>query len=290
MYFLNETFSTPFFCLLKTVITLKHVTELLWFIYLFICLFIYNTTWYIKVHMKLKCTTPFTFIMHFSGYTVLNSLVHIIPRKSTFIIFYQNTITSETTFLSADITNPFFSSSPSTTWLHFSMQFNWKNLLNICFPYWISYFTWQYVKLSKTSCIPCWLQVIFPVSVAVVWLCVSNQLHCFICIQHLWFCPSARNYLQFVLLNSGYTWWTESHLSLALCFNEKQWYSFGPFSPPGGAVSGEWRPVSVWASVRCCCSLTQDRHDCVRRTGLRSASQDQPYPPSAGVDQPARPG
>ncbi len=57
--------------------------------------------------------------------------------------------------------------------------------------------------------------------------------------------------------------------------------------PTGGALSGEWRPVSIWASVRCCCPSPQDRHDCIWHTGLRPDPQNQPFTPTAGVDQPA---
>lgn len=57
--------------------------------------------------------------------------------------------------------------------------------------------------------------------------------------------------------------------------------------PAGGAISGEWRPVPIWASIRCCCPSPQDRHDCIRHTGLRPDPQNQPLAPTAGVDQPA---
>lgn len=55
----------------------------------------------------------------------------------------------------------------------------------------------------------------------------------------------------------------------------------------GGAISGEWRPVLIWAAVRCCCPPPQDRHDCIWRTGLWPDSQNQPITPTAGVAQPA---
>lgn len=61
-------------------------------------------------------------------------------------------------------------------------------------------------------------------------------------------------------------------------------------SPTGGAISGEWRPVLIWASIRCCCPSPQDRHDCIWHTGLRPNPQNQPLTPTAGVDQPASAG
>ena len=61
--------------------------------------------------------------------------------------------------------------------------------------------------------------------------------------------------------------------------------------PPGGAISGEWGPVLIWASVRCCCPSTQDRHDCIWHTGLQpDPQQNQPLTPTARVDQPASAG